>query len=111
MTNVTTSPRRARASAHRRRRVFAHEVLALIVVAGPIVVSQLGNIAMTTTDTLMVGRLGAVALAAAGVSASVHFLLITICQGVVMGMGPLVSQAFGAGRRDDCRHTLVQGLW
>jgi multidrug resistance protein, MATE family len=100
-----------RASAHRRRRVFAHEVRALCLVALPIVVSQLGNIAMNTTDTLMVGRLGAVALASAGVAASVHFFLITLCQGVVMGMGPLVSQAYGAGKPDDCRHTLVQGLW
>lgn len=106
-----TAPRPHRASAHRRRRVFAREVWALLAVAAPIVVSQLGNIAMNTTDTLMVGRLGAVSLAAAGIAASVHFFLITMCQGVVMGMGPLVSQSFGAGNRQDCRHTLVQGLW
>src|SRR5690606_16463869 len=31
--------------------------------------------------------------------------------GTLFGMGPLVSQAFGAGRRDECRHVLVQGLW
>lgn len=95
----------------RRRRLFAREVAALAGVAAPIVVSQLGNIAMNTTDTLMVGRLGAGALAAAGVAGAVHFLLITVSQGVIMGMGPLVSHAFGAGRTEDCRHTLVQGLW
>jgi MATE family multidrug resistance protein len=95
----------------RRRRLFLHEVAALAAVAGPIVVSQLGGIAMNTTDTIMVGRLGATALAAAGLATAVQMTLTVMCNGVVMGMIPLVSQAFGAGDRDECRRVLVQGLW
>jgi MATE family multidrug resistance protein len=95
----------------RRRRLFLHEVRELARIAGPIVVAQLGGIAMNTTDTIMVGRLGATALAAVGIASSVQFALIVVCNGVVMGMSPLVSQAFGAGDRDECRRVLVQGLW
>jgi MATE family multidrug resistance protein len=73
--------------------------------------SQLGGIAMNTTDTIMVGRLGATALAAAGLATAVQFTLTVMCNGVVMGMSPLVSQAFGAGDRGECRRILVQGLW
>ena len=95
----------------RRRRLFFHEVRELARIAGPIVVAQLGGIAMNTTDTIMVGRLGATALAAAGIATAVQFALIVVCNGVVMGMSPLVSQAFGAGDREECRRVLVQGLW
>jgi MATE family multidrug resistance protein len=95
----------------RRTRLFLHELRALALIAGPIMASQLGGIAMNTTDTIMVGRLGATALAAAGLATAVQFTLIVMCNGVVMGMSPLVSQAFGAGDRGECRRILVQGLW
>ncbi|HEY0038067.1 MAG TPA: MATE family efflux transporter, partial [Longimicrobium sp.] len=99
------------AGGRRRRRLFLHEVRALAWIAGPIVVSQLGGIAMNTTDTIMLGRLGPTALAAAGLASAVQMALVVMCNGVVMGMLPLVSQAYGAGDRDECRRVLVQGLW
>ncbi|HEY8378907.1 MAG TPA: MATE family efflux transporter [Nannocystis sp.] len=73
--------------------------------------SQLGQVGMNTVDTLMVGRLGATSLAAAAFSSAVHITTLQICFGVVMGMSPLVSQAFGAGELQRCRQVLVQGLW
>ncbi|HEX2206011.1 MAG TPA: MATE family efflux transporter [Longimicrobium sp.] len=97
----------------RRRRalLFAHELRTLLRVAAPIILSQLGGIAMNVTDTIMVAPLGPAALAAAGLGMSVHVTLLMVCTGVLMGMTPLVSQAFGAGERDECRRLLVQGLW
>ncbi|HEX7049330.1 MAG TPA: MATE family efflux transporter [Longimicrobiales bacterium] len=120
----TTSPpslhvepnRRGRRAARRpararRARLFRHELRTLLAVAGPIIISQLGTIGMTTVDTLMVGPLGATALAAAAVGAAIHTTVLMVCTGVVLGMTPLVSQAFGAGDRAACRRVLVQGLW
>lgn len=95
----------------RRGRLFANETRQLLRLAGPIVVSQLGNIAMNLTDTLMVAPLGPEALAAAAVGFAVHVTAIMVCTGTLMGMSPLVSQAFGAGDRDECRRILVNGLW
>ncbi len=95
----------------RRTRLFLHEANRLLRTAGPIVVSQLGMVGMNTVDTLMVGPLGATALAATAFSGAVHNTTIQICFGIVMGMSPLVSQAFGAGDRVRCRQVLVQGLW
>lgn len=91
--------------------LFFHELRALLMIAGPIVVSQLGQIGMNTTDTVMVGPLGAVALAGVGLGSSLHMAVLVVFSGTVLGMGPLVSQAFGAGDREACRRTLVQGLW
>jgi len=95
----------------RRHRLFLHELAALLGIAGPLVVSQLGGIAMNTTDTIMLARLGSTALAAAGLATAVQMAITVTCNGVVMGMIPLVSRAFGAGDRVECRRVLVQGLW
>lgn len=83
----------------------------MLRLAGPIVVSQLGQVGMNTADTLMVGPLGATSLAAAGVGTAIHVFGIIFCTGVLLGMTPLVSQAHGAGDRARCRRVLVQGLW
>lgn len=97
----------------RRRRslLFLHELRALLRLAAPIVVGQLGGIAMNTTDTIMVGPLGAGSLAAAGLGSALFMSLLMVCTGTLMGMSPLVSQAFGAGDRRECRRVMVQGLW
>jgi Na+-driven multidrug efflux pump len=49
----------------RGRLLLAHEAGTLLRVAGPIILSQLGGVGMNTLDTIMVGPLGAEALAAA----------------------------------------------
>ncbi|HEU4452604.1 MAG TPA: MATE family efflux transporter [Longimicrobium sp.] len=95
----------------RRARLFAHEVRELLRLAGPIIASQLGGVALNIADIIMVAPLGADALAAAGAATSVHLFALMFCTGTVMGMGPLVSQAYGAGDRPETRRVLVQGLW
>lgn len=103
-----------RGSRHGRRRrglLLLHEARSLLAIAGPIILSQLGGVGMNTMDTIMVGPLGAEALAAAGLASSLHVVLLMVTTGTVLGMGPLVSQAFGAGDREACRRVLVQGVW
>jgi MATE family multidrug resistance protein len=90
---------------------FLEELRRLLRLATPIIVSQLGQVGMNTADTIMVGPLGATPLAAAGLGSAIHFFGIVFCIGVIVGVGPLMSQAFGAGRLDRCRDALVQGLW
>jgi MATE family multidrug resistance protein len=102
---------RTNRSASRRTRLFLHELERLLRLAGPIIVSQLGMVGMNTADTIMVGPLGAVQLAAAGLGSALHFFGIVLCMGAIMGMAPLVSQAFGAGERMRCREVMVQGAW
>jgi len=98
-------------SARQRVGSLRGEARQIVRLAGPIVLSQLGVVGMTTTDTLMVGWLGPAALAAVGIGSAIHFFAQVVCTGVVLGTGPLISQAFGAGRTDECRRLLVQGAW
>ena len=69
---------------------------ALLRLAGPIVVSQLGAIAMSTTDTLMVGPLGAASLGAAGIGSAVFMAMLVVCTGTLMGMTPVLVRVKGA---------------
>ncbi|HET7228921.1 MAG TPA: MATE family efflux transporter [Longimicrobium sp.] len=95
----------------RRLRLQLHEVRALARLSGPIIASQLGHVAMNTTDTIMVAPLGARALAAAGLGSGVFVAMMVTFSGVLMGMTPLVSQAWGARDPAECRRVAVQGLW
>jgi MATE family multidrug resistance protein len=104
-------PRRPRSRDRRRGMLFLRELRSLLAVAGPLVVSQLGQVGMNTADTIMVGPLGADALAAAGLGSALHVAMLMFFTGAVLGMTPLVSQAFGAGDRERCREVLMQGLW
>lgn len=90
---------------------YLAELRSLLHLAAPIIVSQVGQVGMNTTDTIMVGPLGATPLAAAGLGSAIHQFFVTISVGVIVGMAPLISQAFGAGDRIQVRRTLVQGMW
>ncbi|MCI0434166.1 MAG: MATE family efflux transporter [Gemmatimonadetes bacterium] len=90
---------------------FRLETRRLLRLAWPIIVSQLGQVGMNTADTIMVGPLGAVSLAAAGLGSAIHWLVILPCIGVLVGLSPIVSQAFGSGDLRACHRALVQGLW
>lgn len=101
----------ARPGKRRRTLLLLHELRALSRVAGPLIVGQLGGVAMNTTDTIMVGPLGAQALAAAGLANAIFMATLVVCTGTLLGMSPLVAQAFGAGDGRETRRVLVQGLW
>src|SRR5688572_10858827 len=64
--------------------------------AAPVVLVQVGLMAMGVADTIMVGRVSAVALAAAALG-NLYFMNVTFFgMGTLMALDPLVSQALGA---------------
>lgn len=76
----------------------------------PIIVGQLGTILMGTTDTAMIGQVGATELAASGVANSVFFIVAIIGIGGLIVMTPLISQAKGANDPMECGKILKSGL-
>ena len=74
------------------------------------VLAELGWMAMGVVDTLIVGPLGAEAIGAVGLGTNVFFAVAVFGMGILLGLDTLVSQAFGAGRLDDARRWLIQGL-
>jgi len=74
------------------------QVKTTFLLAYPVMLSQLGQVAVGVADSMMVGRLGALELAASSLANSIFFVLLMFGIGISMGLTPLVSKAFGKGK-------------
>jgi MATE family multidrug resistance protein len=90
---------------------LAVELTETLKLAVPIVLTQLGQIAMMTTDLALIGRLGDEAVAAAALAHTVFFVSFTFGMGLVSAVAPLAAQAFGARNPRQVRRALRVGLW
>ncbi len=79
--------------------------------AYPVVLSQLGQVSVGVADSMMVGRLGAVPLAAASLANSIFFVILMFGMGISMGITPLVSMAEGKGKFGRIGRLFQHGLW
>lgn len=79
--------------------------------AFPVVLSQLGQVSVGVADSMMVGRLGAVPLAAASLGNSIFFVLLMFGMGISMGITPLISVAEGKGKFKRISNLFQHGLW
>jgi len=78
--------------------------------AYPVMLSQLGHVLVGVADNIMVGKLGAVPLAASSLANAVFFLLLTFGIGVSYAITPLVAAADGADNRSTIAQVLKHGL-
>ena len=94
-------------------RTYLAEVRPTLHLALPLVLAELGWMSMAIVDTMMVGRLGnsAVAMGAVSLGSAVFMVLALFGEGLLLGLDTLVSQAFGAGKREDCHRSLLNGVY
>jgi MATE family multidrug resistance protein len=90
--------------------IHRQELRETLRLAVPVVLTQLGVIAMTTVDTIFVGRLGATQLSAVALANSLAVTAVLIGMGTLMGLDPVVAQAYGARRDAECGHAMRHGL-
>ena len=88
------------------------EIRALLRIAIPLALGELGWMAMNVVDTIMVGRLpeSAVAIGATSVGGAVFYAFGIFALGLMSGMDARVSQAFGASDWRGARRSLAGGL-
>src|SRR5271156_2308038 len=79
----------------------------------PLVLAEVGWMSMGIVDTMMVGRLpnSATAMGAVSLGSSIFMVLGLFGGGLLLGLDTLVSQAFGAGQREDCHRSLINGIY
>src|SRR5260370_12044822 len=87
------------------------ELAETLKLAVPLALTQLGQIAMMTTDIAFIGRLGSEAIAAASLAHTVFFVSFAVGMGLVSAVAPLAAQAFGARDPRMVRRALRVGLW
>jgi multidrug resistance protein, MATE family len=91
-------------------RDLRQEFAPMFSLALPVVIAELGWMTMGLVDTLMVGPIGPEAIGAVGIGSSLFLGICIFGMGLLLGLDTLVSQAFGAGRLDECHIWLVHGV-
>src|SRR4051812_42406290 len=89
----------------------ATEFFETVKLAAPIVLAQAGQAAMGLVDTAVVGRFNATAQGAVGLSNGLFFFFACLGMGTMLGLDPLISQAFGAKDEARASRMLWQGLY
>lgn len=89
---------------------WSREIKETVWLAWPMALTQLGQIAMQTTDLVLIGRLGDAALAAASLGHTAFFAVFCLGMGLVIAVSPLASQAYGARDPRALRRALRSGL-
>jgi MATE family multidrug resistance protein len=93
------------------RRIWRAEIGDTVKLAWPMALTQLGQIAMMTTDLALIGRLGDKAVAAVGLAHLILFLGFVFGMGLVSAVATLAAQAYGARQARMVRRSLRMGLW
>lgn len=94
-------------------RTWLQESRATLVLSWPIILTNLAQMALNTTDVVMMGRLGPDALAAGSLGFNLYFPLCIFGIGVVSAVAPMVAREVGARATSvrDVRRTVRQGFW
>ena len=79
--------------------------------AWPVFVGQAAVLAFSTVDTVMVARVSALDLAALAIGGAVYISVFVGLMGVVLAIGPIAGQSFGAGRLRDSGRATEQAAW
>lgn len=89
---------------------MAHPFRALLRLAWPVAVSMISYSAMTFVDTLFVSWIGPASVAGVGLGGVTALTLLCFPLGLMQGVKVLVSQAVGAGQREDIGAHVRAGL-
>jgi len=87
------------------------ELGALQRLALPLIFANVGQVLIGVVDTALVGRLGQVELAGAGLGNSIYFTIAVLGLGIMSGLDPLLAQAFGAREPRQAWRLFCQGAW
>lgn len=88
-----------------------HDARRIAALAWPLFFGQLAVLAFSTVDTLMTARHSALDLAALAVGGSVYITVFVGFMGVVLAVGPIAGQLFGAGQLHEAGRQLHQAMW
>jgi multidrug resistance protein, MATE family len=94
-------------------RTWRRELGETFTLAWPLVLTQLAQTAIYSTDVIMIGRLGATELAASALAVNLYSVLLFTGMGLVTAAAPLVAAELGARRHSvrEVRRTVRMALW
>ncbi len=84
---------------------------ALLVLGLPLIGSHLGQVAIHTTDTIMLGWYGVTELAALVLAGPIFYVLFIMGSGFAWAVMPMVASYASAGEETQVRRVTRMGLW
>ena len=92
---------------------YTTKVRELLRLALPVMLAQLGYIAVQVADTAMVGKYGgeeAIHLASVAFGTSISWLFFFVCIGLTIGLTPVIGELFVQERKQEMAHYLQTSL-
>ncbi len=92
---------------------YITKVRELLRLALPVMLAQLGYIAVQVADTAMVGKYGgeeAIHLASVAFGTSISWLFFFVCIGLTIGLTPVIGELFVQERKQEMAHYLQTSL-
>lgn len=85
----------------------------MLRLAAPLALSELGWLAMNFVDTIAVGHLpnSAIAIGAVSVGTILFYCIAIFGSNLLLGLDTMVSQAYGAGRLEECHRNLFNAIY
>ena len=90
---------------------WGHHLRSTIGLGIPFVGAQLAQMAINTTDVIMVGWLGTVELAAVVLASQMFFIVFIFGSGFAAAVVPMVAHAMGEGDVTSVRRAVRMGIW
>lgn len=87
------------------------EISESLHLAIPLASAQVAQAATGFVDTVMMGWLGQETLAAGGLATTTFTTLLVTATGIVVGISPLIAEAYGANAHQRIQQLTRQGLW
>ena len=89
------------------------ELRAMLALGWPLILTNLAQHALMTTDVILMGWLGSEALAAGALGTNLYFALLIFGIGLVSATSPMIAEELGRRRHSvrEVRRTVRQGFW
>lgn len=89
-----------------------NEVSLLIKFSLPMLIGNVFQQFYNLIDSIVVGKyVGASALAAVGATGSINFLFFSVCMGLSIGIGIIISQYFGAKKEANVKRAIANSIY
>lgn len=95
------------------RTAWLRELRAVVALSWPLALGNLAQVAMGTTDVMMMGWLGPDTLAAGALGTNLYFIALIFGIGLLNATSPLIARDLGRdpAATDGVRRTVWQGFW
>ncbi|MBB3145724.1 MATE family multidrug resistance protein [Phyllobacterium trifolii] len=95
------------------KRAWRDEIVAMLSLSWPMILTNLAQTAMTATDVMMMGWVGASTLAAGALGTNLYYVPMIFGLGLMTATSPMMARELGRNKFTvrEIRRTVRQGLW